>query len=200
MRSAWAGVRWLRLRHGWPVRFAHHPLCARHAHETWKLGRLHLCKGCIAMAGGLLLATVAVLAAGGTWCVWALALVGPLAIALSWPPFYQRLPRGLRDLLRVATGATIALAAWVAGSYPGLAWPLLPALLLLWWLFRRSRKKVIAARCNGCPELAAPGVCSGYALQAACARALEDELEARMGAGLAGSGALPQGIGGVPEG
>ncbi|HRQ65079.1 MAG TPA: hypothetical protein PKZ76_09490, partial [Xanthomonadaceae bacterium] len=161
---------------------------------------LHLCKGCVALAVGLIFATTIVLTVGGAWCVWALALVGPVTIALSWPPFYQRLPRGLRDLLRMGAGATFALAAWVAGSYPSLAWPLLPALLLLWWLFRHSRKKVIAARCNGCPELHAPGVCSGYALQAACARALEDEIEARMGASLAGGVALPPGIGRAPGG
>jgi hypothetical protein len=190
-----ADLRWLRLRHGWPVRWAHHPLCARHAHETWKLGRLYLCKGCLALGLGLVATTVAVLTAGGAWCAWGLAVIGPVAVALSWPPFYQRLPRALRDLLRVAVGATIALAAWVTGTWPALAWPLLPALLLLWLIFRRSRQRVIARRCDGCPELHAPGVCSGYALQAACARALEADIEARMGTAVTGCGEPPPGIG-----
>lgn len=109
-------ARWLSLRHGWPVRWAHHPLCARHAHETWRIGRLHLCKGCVALATGVSAGTAAVLVAGGPWCAWTLAVIGPAAFAASWPPLYHRLPRWLRDLLRVLTGASIALIAWVAGT------------------------------------------------------------------------------------
>lgn len=182
---------WLRLRHGWPVRWAHHPLCARHAHETWRIGRLHLCRGCVSLALGVGGGTAAVLAAGGPWCAWTLAAIGPAAFAASWPPLYHRLPRWLRDLLRVATGTSIALIAWVAGSWPALAWPLLPALGLLWWRFRRARERVLARRCLGCPELGAGEVCSGYRLAADCARALEADLEVRVMAKLSGGSELP---------
>lgn len=148
------------------------------------------------MAIGLVTGTIAVLWAGGDWCAWVLLGVGVPVIALSWPAWYRRLPRILRDLLRAGAGLSIALLAWAVGSHPTVAWPLLPALALLWWWFRLARMQVMARRCNGCPEFTGIGVCSGYRLHADLARALEDELERDMAARLSGTGALPTGFGG----
>lgn len=184
-------IRWKRLRYGWRVRWAHHPLCQRHAHETWRVGGLFLCKGCVCLAAGLGLASVAVLVLPGAWSAWALLLTAPPVFSLSWPPFYQRLPRGFRDLLRVGAGASIVFAAAVVGHWPLLAWPLLPALAALWWGFRRARASVIARRCIGCPELGAGKICSGYARQAASTRAFELAIEAGMVEQLVGCDGLP---------
>jgi hypothetical protein len=184
-------LRWLRLRHGWSVRWAHHPLCQRHAQETWRVGELFVCKGCVSMAVGVVGAALAVVTAGGDWVLWTLALLAPLTFGLSWPPLYHRLPRGSRNVLRIAGGASISLSAWVVGQWPWQAWPLVPALSLLWWWFRRARAREIAKRCDGCPELGGPTICSGYARQAACVRALETAIEGRIASRLVGIDGLP---------
>lgn len=182
---------WRQLRHDWPVRWAHHPLCARHAGETWRIGRLHLCRGCTALAVGVLGGATTVLATGGDWSLWALLGLAPPIVLLSWPPRYRRLPRASRDLLRVGAGLLAALALWATWRFPTLAWPALPLLLLHWRWFARVRARLQARACDGCPELGAGGVCSGYALQAACVRALEAQIERDLAVPLAGEGPLP---------
>lgn len=182
---------WRQLRHDWPVRWAHHPLCARHAGETWRLGRVHLCRGCTSLAFGALSAGMIVLVAGGAWCLGALLALTPPIVLLSWPPRYKRLPRTLRDGLRVAAGMLAVLALWATWHFPAQAWPALPLLFVLWRCFARVRRRVQARACDGCPELGRVGVCSGYALQASCLRALEARLERDLGAPLAGAGPLP---------
>ena len=179
------------LRYDWPVRWAHHPLCARHAMETWRVGRLHLCRGCTSLAAGLVGAGVAALAAGGPWCLWMLVALAPPVVLLSWPPRYRGLPRWTRDLLRTGAGALTVLVLWTTWHFPLQAWPLLPLLFGLWRGFARVRARVQARACDGCPELGAVGVCSGYALQAQCVRALQARIERDLGVPLAGDGPLP---------
>lgn len=185
-------VRLLHMRHDWPVRWAHHPLCQRHAHETWRIGRLHLCKGCVSLAAGLIAGSSAVLAFGGAWCVVALLLLMPITFGLSWPAIYQHLPRWSRNLLRFSAGFSITLAAWTLANHPAIAWPLLPLYAGLWCAFRQSRRRVQASRCNGCPELGRNAICSGYTRHATASRAIETALEARMAIRLFGvDGAMP---------
>jgi hypothetical protein len=179
------------LRHDWPVRWAHHPLCARHALETWRIGRLHLCRGCTSLFLGAIGTGLGVLAAGATWCLWALLLLAPPTLLLSWPPRYRRLPRALRDGLRAATGAVAVLALWTTWNFPAQAWPALPLLFLAWRGYVPVRARVQARACDGCPEFGAAGVCSGYALQAACVRSLEARIERDLGVPLEGDGPLP---------
>jgi hypothetical protein len=179
------------LRHDWPVRWAHHPLCARHAVETWRIGRLHVCRGCSSAALGATGGGVAVLVAGGAWCLWILLLLAPPIILLSWPPSYKNLPRAFRDLLRIGAGALAVIAVWATWHYPMQAWPTVPLLLMAWRVFARARRRVQARACDGCPELGAAGVCSGYALQAACMRVLEARIERDLAVPLEGNGALP---------
>lgn len=163
-------------RHAWPVRFAHHPLCARHRHETWRIGALYLCRGCVSMFGGLALGTGLAIAAGGAWTASLAALLAPLVLLLSWPRWYPRVPRRLRDLARFALGLLIALGSHAIFSAPLRLWPLLLLGAALWWLYRRQRVRVNAHRCDGCPELGR-GVCSGYAPHARAMRAIAADLE-----------------------
>jgi hypothetical protein len=176
------------LRHDWPVRWAHHPLCARHAHETWRLGRLHLCRGCVSLFAGAGSAAIALPSVPGSWPAWALGALLPLVLVLSWPAWYRALPRALRDALRFGAGASLLLSLWATWQFPREAWPLLPLLWIVWRVYSRARAQLAVQRCEGCPELGRRGVCSGFALQAACARALEADLEARLGASLSGEG------------
>lgn len=178
------GTRWLQLRHDWPVRWAHHPVCSRHRLETLKLGQLYLCRGCLSLAAGLVAGNVAVWTYGTFWCTWAVALLAAPVIVLSWPNWYRQLPRALRDVLRVALGLLIVSATGILANGPWWAWSLLPAVAGLWWVFRRARVQVLARRCAGCPELGG-GVCSGYAPHARAARAISAALEARIAAAMA---------------
>lgn len=177
------GARWVVLRRDWPVRWAHHPLCGRYGHETWRVGHMYLCRGCLSLAAGLFGATVAVWTLGASWCLWALALLVLPVLILSWPARYRSLPRVLRDLLRVALGVLIVATTAVLASWPLYAAPLLPLALLAWWRFRRARTLVQAGRCTGCPELGR-GICSGYQVHAQISRSISAELEARLVAAL----------------
>jgi len=166
-------------RHAWAVRFAHHPLCARHRHETSRLGAMHLCRGCASLIGGLALGTLLAVSVGGPWTATVAALLAPLVLGLSWPTWYPRVPRPLRDVARLALGFLIALGSHAIFSAPLRLWPLLLLGAALWWLYRRQRARVHARRCDGCPELGR-GVCSGYAIHARAMRAIAADLEARM--------------------
>lgn len=174
---------WQRLaiewRHAWPVRFAHHPLCARHRHETWRVGRAFLCRGCLSLAAGVTAGTIATLGFGGDWVSIAAAVLTPIVLLGSWPRWYALLPRLLRDLLRVALGLWLTIGAAAVVLSGPLLWPAVPMVALAWWAYRHQRIKVMARRCDGCPELGR-GVCSGYAEHARAMRAIADDLESRL--------------------
>ena len=97
----------------------------------------------------------------------------------------------MRDLLRLGAGVLAVLALWTTWHFPAQTWPVLPLLWGLWRGFARVRARVQARACDGCPELGAAGVCSGYALQAQCVRALEAQIEHDLATPLSGTGPLP---------
>lgn len=151
---------------------------------------MHLCRGCAAMGTGLISGTTAVLALPGPWIgALALVLVFPVLL-LSWPRWWPRLPRALRDLLRLGLGLLIPLATHAVATAPSTLWPVLPAAALLWWTYRQARRQVQVRRCDGCPELGR-GICSGYALHAQAMRAIALEIEARWLPALEGDGPPP---------
>lgn len=166
-------------RHGLPVRFAHHPLCARHRHETWRIGRMYVCRGCVSLASGLAIGTASVVLAGGAWSAVVAAALAPLVLVFSWPTWYPLLARPLRDLLRIALGLAITTGTHAVFSAPLQMWPLALLAVSPWFVYRRQRARVNAHRCDGCPELGR-GVCSGYAEHTRAMRAIAEELEARM--------------------
>jgi hypothetical protein len=174
-------------RHAWPVRFAHHPLCTRHRNETWRIGRMYLCRGCVSLAVGLTVGTAAVFTVEAVSSAWLALALAPIVLALSWPTWYPRLPRTVRDLLRGALGLLIVCTSHAVFSAPPKLWPVVPVFIAIWWLYRRTRARVQRSRCDGCPELGR-GVCSGYQLHAQAMRAIALELEARMEADLSAPG------------
>jgi hypothetical protein len=167
------------VQHSLPVRFAHHPLCARHQHETWRVGAVHLCKGCVSLGLGLFTGTAAVIAWSGAWITPVAAALLPLVLLLSWPRLYARLDRSLRNIMRVALGWLIALGSFAIVNSFTYLWPLLPVFIALWLLYKRNRQQVLANRCTGCPELGR-GICSGYTVHARAQRAIEAELESQL--------------------
>lgn len=194
-RQRWRSAQ-LEWRHTWRLRYAHHPLCERHRHETIELGGMVVCRGCLAMGTGLLLGSATVIGAGGAWCEpLLLGLSTPLLLA-SWPPWYRHLPRRLRDALRAGLGLAIALCTYVLASDPLGGWPWALLYVGSWMLFKRSRARVLARRCEACPELGR-GICSGFRRQADAARRLSLALEAELEQELAGHGP-PPGLSRIP--
>jgi len=176
------------LRSAWSFNWAHKPLCERFREDVLRLGGLRLCRSCACAWGGILLAVVgmAVLSPmSGTFLVAYLVALG-VVLGLSLPPLYKRLPRVLRDLLRMGGGGFLVVGAYVTlfvNIPAGLA--ALAALVAFWWMYFKMRRKRKLRECDGCPELANETVCSGFALQAEHVRRYEEaatELLTRSGA------------------
>ncbi len=175
---------WTWLRHTYPFQFAHGPLCERYEADTVRLGHVFLCRSCAALYATLALATAALLLEppSATTLRVALGITAAVVFPLSWPPLYKPLPRLVRDLLRGGAGLLVALtlAALLRGMWltGGLA---VATMLVALVVFSRVRRRQRVHMCDGCPELGADGVCSGYAVQAGYLRRYEDAMAARVG-------------------
>ena len=112
-------VRWLW--HTWPFQFAHGPLCARFREDVLRLGRVHLCRSCVALYSGAAIALAALLAfpPGGDGLLALGGVLGVVVAVLSWPPRYKRMPRRVRDLVRAGAGVWVAavVALWFSGLW-----------------------------------------------------------------------------------
>ena len=170
---------WLHFRHGWRYRFAHKPLCDRFAHDVLRIGPLHVCRSCTLLYAGI--------ATG--FAAWALLPASPWALAAalasvllpSAPQVYTRLPRHVRDVLRFGAGLLLPMA--VAVGVAGRLIPALGALAVMWGFWRLYFHLRLARRataCNGCPELNAGGICSGFAQQANAFRQYEEAASALL--------------------
>jgi len=123
--------------------------------------------------GGVAAAGVPALGAAAlaphTWLVSAGALAGA-----SLPAPYAKLGRGQKDGVRFATG----LAAGMLAAFPlARRWKWSVVLIAIaaaaYRVLTLQRAKSKATACNGCPELHADGICSGFAQQAVSLRAYE---------------------------
>ncbi len=174
---------WTWLRYTYPFQLAHGPLCRRFREDVVRLGRLHVCRSCLALYGTLIVALPVVLlwAPGEQTLGWALGAVATSVAAFSRPPRYKRLPRPARDVVRAGAGVWIALAAaallsgfWLVGVVG------LTSALVSFLVFSRVRRRHRTHACDGCPELGRRGVCSGFRRQAVHVRAYEDLLTRRI--------------------
>lgn len=176
-----AGATWLR--YTYPFQLAHGPLCTRYRGDAVRVGHVFVCRSCL-----LLYATLAIGLAVSLWrspdpsmLLWGMAALGPIVLLLSWPTFYRRLPRLVRDgaragaglLLALATAATVSGAWWVGGS-------VLIVLAACYVVYARARREQRGHLCDGCQELGQSGVCSGYSMQAERIRAYEDAMIERL--------------------
>ena len=178
-------------RHAWPYRWAHKPLCDRFTQDVVRIGRLNLCRGCLALWLGALgtgaLALAGALTGGRATLI--LTILLPAVAVLSHPRLHAGWPRPVRDLLRASAGASAALALQVLlGGRPIEGLVALAALGGVLALHRRRRAPLRAAMCDGCEEQHRAGVCSGYRLQA---RATATH-ERRMEEALLAHGFVPQ--------
>lgn len=135
-------------------RFAHHPLCAAYAGERIRIGRHHLCRGCLAalagaLAGGGLAGFAPVL---GRVALLAVALAGAVLglAALAW-----RLPAGGKTVSRglPAVCAVFVLVQGLRlGGAAGFGLALATCLLVLAGLRLYRRRGPSRTPCLACPE------------------------------------------------
>jgi hypothetical protein len=175
------------LRHSYTFNWAHKPLCLRFERDVIRLGSMSVCRSCTFSCAGLLAGlSLFVLTPRPTTPV----LVSFLAtfavtVALSVPPVYKALPRIVRDLLRASAGALLAAAFYLllcVNLWTGAA--ALAVMFAFWRAYFAARRTRKLRACTGCPELAQPGICSGFARQADHVRQYEREAtELLLGAG-----------------
>jgi hypothetical protein len=176
MKQRWY-LKWLWLKHSYPFRWAHKPLCDRFEHDVVQVGKMHLCRSCTCVYLTLLIALIAGWMSQGT----ANTLTQPLIITLgfgivligSFPKWYKQWPRWTRELLRGGMGLCLAmiLLCLLHGQFV-LSLSLSLMLFGFWrhYLIKRAGRR--STCCDGCSELG-KGICSGYHLQAEGARSYE---------------------------
>lgn len=140
-------------------RFAHHPLCDRYAGELIRLGRRdRVCRGCAALASGLLLGAALALVLRPS----AGLLYGALALGVTFGALSLRLrlPKSFgRFLPAVALGAGLGSVVTNFGSCAWLAGAGGCAAVIVAYRRRGPNR----APCETCPERALPAPCSGFA-------------------------------------
>lgn len=96
-----------------------------------------------------------------------LAGLGVPTLALSGPWCYKKLPRIIRDLLRLLMGTIISLCVYLMVFRELLASVVIIFVLTIFWRFYlKARIKRRLHACDGCEELSDNTVCSGCQLQA----------------------------------
>lgn len=153
--------------------FAHKPLCAQYRADLLCVRGVWLCRSCTCLWLGIGCGVLG-------WWTWLAAIppaallpgyLGGLALAmlLSLPGCYKRLPRAARDVLRFSGGLCIALAPYIACRvhlWAGLG--SIAAILLFRHCYLRSRLRRKLGECRDCPTLRDDSVtCDGFALQRA---------------------------------
>lgn len=166
-------------KHSYTFHWAHKPLCERFQGDVLRFGKVHFCRSCFFAYAGLASA-IAFVAVNRMWLAdWIAPLfltVATVTVAASLPWWYKRWPRWTRDILRAGIGWSVVLcAALIFYSHIGMSLVGGIAMFAAWkcyYAYRDARKR---HACDGCAELGQPGVCSGFARQAECARAYEEE-------------------------
>ena len=160
----------------WWFQWAHKPLCDRFHRETFRFGQLHLCRSCTLLYSALAIALVLILTVTLPESSFGLILPAFISVlAVSHPKVYRYWSRGGRDLLRAGFGFLFPLTLFTAWKIHW-AVPLLivGGLWLVWGWYSRVRSAGKPRKCEGCPEFANGGVCSGYQKQTAALRAYEE--------------------------
>ncbi|MCP4702461.1 MAG: hypothetical protein GY862_37220 [Gammaproteobacteria bacterium] len=169
-------LKWLWISAAYPFFLAHKPLCSRFKEDVIRLGSLYLCRSCLSVytgiAGGLAATLVfpeIMLAPVGRHLFIGLCLT---VLPLSYPPWYKKWPRLLRDGLRFMLG--LAIISGILRVFQG---DFLPALigfgvsLLLWKIYSQKRRRQKLHACNNCPD--SGGICPGFKFQANLIRQYE---------------------------
>ncbi len=154
-----------------PVVFSHKPLCRRFRQDVVSWGKIDVCRSCVLLYSGFLLALTIVLSCPVSYGAWKAALFGVLlAVAgVSFPWWYGRFYRRVRDVLRFLLGCLLAVPVgfWKSG-YIREAGVFLLVLLAMRLGYAAFHKDLNSRACSGCEELGRSGICSGFMKKAQC--------------------------------
>ena len=157
-------------------RWAHRPLCSRFGSGIIPVWGIHLCRSCLCAYSGILacIMLLILLWPSVTQAGMVLAGLGVPTLALSGPWCYKKLPRYVRDVLRLAMGAVVALCGYLLLCREWMiAAPVAVVLFVFWRVYFKVRRERRLRACDGCEELSDKGICSGCRLQANGARRYE---------------------------
>lgn len=141
-------------------RFAHHPLCGEYAPERLQLGRVHVCRGCALLGGGIALGLAAGALAPAGFGASAAALAAALASGLA--AFAARLPKILGRALPGA-GLGFAFAEGLRLGLPG--WGVSAGAVSLFGaaFLAYRRRGPHRVPCETCPDRDRRPACRGFA-------------------------------------
>lgn len=172
------------LSHAWKFIWAHKPLCSHFSRDVLKLGSIYLCRSCLFAWLGIIIGTVSLLFSTPFWQSRAdLLLSGALlvTIPLSFPPVYKKLPRFLRDILRLLMGLVLPLTIFTLVNVDlRVGITAAATIFLFWYFYFKVRKQRKLHQCDHCSELKAGGVCSGFTRQACAVRKYEERATAML--------------------
>jgi hypothetical protein len=99
----------------------------------------------------------------------------PLVILLSYPKIYNKLPRIIKDSIRMISGNIIGQSVIIGfNGYYLYSITIFAALFIFKEFFNISRKTNAINACNSCSELINGHICSGYQKQAEKIRVFEE--------------------------
>ncbi len=182
--TAFIKERYLWLRCLFPVVFSHKPLCDRFRADVLRIGPVHLCRSCVCLYSGLFWALAVVLSLRVDLEGLNIALAGILltVIVASFPVWYIRFHRRVRDVLRFLLGCMLAVPVGLAvngewrsaGLFAG-------ALLVMRVGYAPFHRGLNHAACQGCAELEGLTICSGFVKKAQCMKRYEEGLTSMLG-------------------
>lgn len=173
------GLYRLWLRKTYRFNWAHKPLCARYREDVLKIGSLYLCRSCLFVYLGVAVAlgysTLRSSRDGATEILPLTVLLAGVLLC-SAPPWYKRLPRGIRDGLRFLLGASLVFIA-DQGLRGEVVFFVLSALACYgaWRLYATARQRRKRSNCASCPEYSPDRVCPGYRLQTTKIKEYQEE-------------------------
>ncbi len=172
--------RWLWFKNCWWFTFSHKPLCTHYHKDTFKIGRLFVCRSCTLVYSSALITLIAALLLGSYFTVSMSIMLLCFTIGvtgLSYPPLYKRHSRTVRDILRSLLGVLIIASSFNIYHAPIIIWSYAPFTLLIicWVIFGKSRQENKRGKCYSCPEFKENSVCSGYEKQIVSVQAYQDK-------------------------
>lgn len=165
--------------HVYPFYWAHKPLCERFQHDIIRIGYLFLCRSCLMFYAGIIVSLLFcslfpqfMQSMGATLFF----VITAILVPLSFPPWYKKLPRWVRDALRLMMGMTMILCTYLLFFGHFLLGLISVALLMIFWkvylIFRQQQKRF---DCDGCLELHDNKICTGFSFQAQGIRKYEKQ-------------------------
>lgn len=155
-------------KHFYKFIFLHKPLCEKYKEHTLKIFGLYVCKSCMLLYSGFLLAFILILSSSKSIefnKYFFLGVAGGIfTFAVSYPPVYKNFSRLTKDFIRFYDG--VFLAALFAVSFKINIFLGVVSIVAFIIMRNTYNKKRPGSRiCKGCSELAENKTCSGYLLQ-----------------------------------